>query len=306
MSKREIVAELHKPARRLYPRRRVLVKGINDLFEADLVEMIPYAKVNKGYKYLLTVIDVFSKFAWAQPVKSKRGEDVTSAMFKILQNGRTPKHLHTDRGKEFYNVKFKKLMDDYKINHYSTFSNTKASVVERFNRTLKKDMYFEFSMLGNYKWLDMLPKLLKSYNEKKHRTTGLSPIEASKKKNEKRLLATAYNVPKTVGPSKYKIGDHVRISKLKGTFEKGFTPNWSTEIFTITNTQNTNPTTYLLQDVQGQPIAGGFYEHELQKTKHSNVYLIEKILRRKGDKIYVKWLGLDKSNNSWIDKANLL
>lgn len=306
MSKQQIVKELHKPARRRYPRRRVLVKGIDDLFQADLVEMIPYAKVNKGYKYLLTVIDVFSKFAWAQPVKSKSGEDVSSAMLKILQSGRVPEHLQTDRGREFYNVKFKKLMDQFKINHYSTFGNMKASVVERFNRTLKKDMWFEFSMLGKHRWLEILPELLKNYNEKKHRTTGLRPVDASKKKVEKHLLNTVYNNPKTVGVTKYKIGDRVRISKLKGIFEKGFTPSWSTEIFTITKTQNTNPVTYLLKDAQGQPIAGGFYEQELQKTLYPDTYLIEKVLRRKGNKMYIKWLGLDSSNNSWIEKGNLL
>ncbi|CAK1578742.1 unnamed protein product [Parnassius mnemosyne] len=103
------------------------------------------------------------------------------------------------------------------------------------------------------------------------------------------------------------VGDYVRISKYKGTFENGYTPNWSTEIFIIRKLQNTIPTTYLIEDtIRGQPILGGFYAQELQKTKNPNIYLVEKVLRRKGNKVLVKWLGLSSSENSWIDKSNKL
>lgn len=305
MSKRQVLTELHKPARRKYPRRSVIVKSLDDLWQADLVEMIPYARENKGYKYLLTIINVFSKFAWGVPVKSKNADDVSRAMSTILQQNRKPKNLQTDNGKEFYNAKFKKLMQEYKINHYSTFSNLKASVVERFNRTLKNIMWFEFGLQGNYKWLDILPELLKKYNEKKHRTIGMRPIDVTKSK-EKFLLDNVYSKIKIAGRAKYNTGDHVRISKMKQMFEKGYTPNWSTEIFTITKKQLTNPVSYLLEDVLGQPIAGSFYENELQKTQYPDVYLIEKVLRRKGKKVYVKWLGLDKTHNSWISKSDIV
>ena len=120
-------------------------------------------------------------------------------------------------------------------------------------------------------------------------------------KHEKRLLRTVYREIKQVGKSKLKVGDAVRVSKYKNVFEKSYTPNWGMEIFTIERRQPTNPLTYILKDSQGQLIKGGFYEHELQKTKHADVFLVEKVLRKKGDKEFVKWLGFDESHNSWID-----
>ncbi|XP_076384327.1 uncharacterized protein LOC143262579 [Megalopta genalis] len=125
-------------------------------------------------------------------------------------------------------------------------------------------------------------------------------------KNKKHLLSTVYSDVKIVGPAKFKVGDYVRISKFKTVFGKGYTPNWSTEVFEIATVKRTNPVTYLLVDLQNKPIAGGFYEYEIRATKYADVYLIAKVLRRKGNEIYVKWLGLDTSHNSWIKKSSVL
>lgn len=305
MSKIQIVNELHRPARRNYPRRRVITKGIDDLWQCDLVEMIPYARENRGYKYLLTIIDVFSKFVFAEPIKSKTGENVTSALAKVFkQSGRAPKNLQTDNGKEFYNSKFKALMKKHNVNHYSTFSNMKASVCERFNRTLKTIMWKEFNYQGSHKWLGTLAGLLDRYNNRRHRTLGIKPVEVTRK-NEKYLLNTVYSNIKITGRAKLKVGEYVRISKFKNIFDKGYEPNWSTEVFVVDKIRYSNPVTYLLKDMQGAPIKGGFYEHELQPTKFHNVYLIEKTLRMKGSKAYVKWLGFDKSHNSWVNKSDI-
>ncbi|XP_015118905.1 uncharacterized protein LOC107042382 [Diachasma alloeum] len=126
--KATVVQELHRPARRNYARRRVEVRGVDETWQADLVDMSAYGRENGGYKYRLTVIDVFSKYAWAVPTKPKNGKDVSSAMASILEQGRVPQKLHVDRGKEFHNGEFKKLMQDYEITMYSTFSNLKASI----------------------------------------------------------------------------------------------------------------------------------------------------------------------------------
>lgn len=152
----QVVEELHKPARRNYTRRAVDIRDIDETWQADLVEMIPYAQENKSFKYMLTVIDVFSKYAWAVPIKQKAGKDVTVAMLSILKQGRVPKNLQTDRGKEFYNKEFENLMKRYNINLYSTYSNLKASICERFNRTLKTKMWKLFSLNGNHQWLKIL------------------------------------------------------------------------------------------------------------------------------------------------------
>lgn len=240
--RREVVNELHKLARKNFKRRHVIIKGIDDLWQADLVEMGVYASENKGYRFLLTVIDAFSKYAWAIPIKTKKGLEVTKAMKSILNEGRHPKNLQTDDGTEFYNHNFRDLMQKHEINHYSTYSILKASIVERFNRTLKSMMWKEFSMNGSYRWIDMVPELVSEYNKKKHRTIKMRPsdVDAS---NEKQLLSTAYNHIKIADAAKYKVGDWVRISKYKHVFEKGYTPNWTAEIFKIIKIQNTNPIT---------------------------------------------------------------
>lgn len=306
--KEDVVKELHKQARRNFRRRRVIIKNLNDLWQADLVEMIPYAKFNKGYRYILVVINTFSKYVWVQPVQRKSAKDVTFAMQTILKEVKnTPKNIQTDMGKEFFNQDFKKLMEEYKINHYSTFSNLKASIVERVNRTLKNIMWKRFSLQGNYKWLEILKETVLKYNNTKHKTIGLKPVEVDEN-NENKILKHAYTFPKTVDPKnpKFKKHDFVRISKFREAFSKGYTPNWSNEIFQINEVKLTNPRVYLLKDAKNEIIQGAFYEEELQKVKHPDVYLVEKILRRKGNKVYVKWLGMDKTHNSWILKTNVL
>lgn len=302
----ELVEELHRPARRNYLRRRVNIRGLDETWQADLVDMSAYARYNNGYKFLLTIIDIFSKFAWAVPIKSKSGKDTAKAMHSVLAKGRVPKKLHVDQGKEFYNSEFKGLLQRYNIKLYSTFSNLKASICERFNRTLKSKMWKQFSLRGTYKWIDILPELISTYNDSKHRTIKMKPKDVTTQ-NEKKLLRDVYgnfhvNRTKKI---KFKVGDKVRISKYKHVFEKGYTPNWTTEIFTISEVRSTDPVTYKLVDYRAQPIEGGFYQEELTSVKNADIYLVEKVLRKRGNKLYVKWLGFDDSHNSWINKSDM-
>ena len=286
--KRRLVRELHAPARRNFPRRSVIVRGYDDLWQADVVEMRPYARQNKGRNYILTVIDVLSKYAWATPLKTKSGGEVAAALSEIFrESARCPKNLQTDNEKKFYNAKVQEIVKERGINHYSTYSVMKASVVERFNRTLKNDMWKLFTLNGSYKWIDALPRLLADYNGRKHRTIGMRPVDATPA-TVARLLSTAYSRVKIAAPARFKTNDPVRVSKFKTTFEKGYTPNWTTEIFRIAKVQRTNPVTYLLKDYRGEPIAGGFYEHELARVSDPDVYLVEKELRTRGEKVYVK------------------
>lgn len=306
--KEDIVNEIHKPSRKTFRRRRVIIKGINDLIVADLVEMIPYAKLNKRYKYILVVINAFTKYVWCEPLKNKTGKEVTQAMKKILSEMKIkPKNLQTDLGKEFYNSTFKELVTNSNINHYSTYSSVKASIVERVNRTLKNKMWKQFSLQGNYKWINILQDIVDKYNNTTHRTIGMKPKDV-RKKHEQILLEGAYSHFKIIDPKKpkFKVNDYVRISKHRGAFSKGYTANWTNEIFKVTQVVRTNPTTYQLQDFEGNVIKGLFYTEELQKVKHPDVFLVEKVLRRKGNNMYVKWLGLDNRHNSWIPKNQII
>lgn len=307
MTKEGLVEEIHKPVRKNFPRRRVVLKGLADLWQADLIEMIPYSSVNNGYKYILTVINAFSKYVYLEPLRNKTGKDVTIAMQKILSTASVkPRNLQTDNGSEFYNRQFQELMQKYKIRLYSVYTTKKACIVERVIRTLKSKLWKIFSLQGNYKWSDKLEVVSKDYNSTVHSSIGIEPVKV-KSQNEAVILHRLQgHVPPILSKPKFKKGDPVRISKVKSMFEKGFTPNWSAEVFNIQKVQRTKPLTYLLQDFEGNPIKGCFYPEELQKTQWKDEYLVEKVLRRKQGKAYVKWWGFDNSHNSWINTTDLL
>lgn len=221
-------------------------------------------------------------------------------MGEILAETPAPLNLHVDMGSEFYNVHFKELMKKYKINMYSTFSVLKASIVERSNRTVKSAIFKLFTINGNQNWLSHLQSIVDRYNNTVHRTIGMKPRDVTIK-DEKRLLRTVYRETKRAGKAKFKVGQRVRISKFKNIFEKKYTPNWGTEIFTITQRKPTNPATYILRDDQGNLIKGGFYEFEILRVKYPDVFLVEKVLKKEKNREFVKWLGFDNTHNSWID-----
>ncbi|XP_070152775.1 uncharacterized protein [Polyergus mexicanus] len=168
-------------------------------------------------------------------------------------------------------------------------------------------MWKMFTFNGNYKWIDALSQLVREYNAREHCTIGMRPIDVTPAIADK-LLNTVYNVSniKIAASARFKVGDPIRVSKFKTIFDKGYTPNWSTEVFKIVKVQKTNPATYVLEDSRGNPVVGEFYKYELQRVANPDVHLVEKVIRKKGDKVYVKWLRLDATHNSWIHKNNIL
>jgi len=172
---------------------------------------------------------------------------------------------------------------------------------------LKNMMYTEFSARGSYKFLDILPQLIDRYNHSYHRTIGCTPVEVTEENQDEilqRISKSTDRKQKLV--QKFNEDEPVRISKYKALFEKGYTPSWSGEIFKIAKVQHTKPITYLLKDEQGSDVKGAFYREEITKTKYPDVYLIEKVIKKKGNKLLVKWLGFDSSHNSWIDEKDLV
>lgn len=305
--KKQVVAELHHAARRNFTRRKTQMRGINDTIQADLIEMIPYAKVNGGKKYILTVINIFSKKAYARPLKNKSAHVVSEALESILDSmGHTITHIHSDRGKEFYNGTVRAMLKHRNIHLYSTFTTLKAAIVERFNRTIKSMMWKEFTLRGSNKWIHILPKLINQYNHTKHRTIKMRPNDVDAH-NEQKLMNTVYRYTANIDSTqKFRVGDAVRVSKYKHVFEKGYTPNWTTEVFTIKRVQTfTNPTTYVLEDSNGDEVAGAVYAEDILAVKYPDIYLIEKIVKRRGNNVYVKWLGFGDEFNQWIDEKAL-
>ena len=193
----------------------------------------------------------------------------------------------------------KKWSQDNDVKMYSTHNEGKSVVTERFIRTLRNKIYKYMTSISKNVYIDKLDDIVNEYNNTYHRTIKMKPIDV--KDN------TYINIGKEVNTkdSKFKIGDHVRISKYKNIFAKGYTPNWSEEAFVIKKVRNTVPCAYVLNDLNGEKIVGRFYEKELQKTNQEK-FRIEKVIKKKVNKLYVKWKGYDNSFNSWIDKKDLV
>ena len=227
---------------------------------------------------------------------------IVNAFRSILDRSkRKPKEkkIWVDQGSEFYNSYFKKWLKDNDINMYSTYNEEKSVVAERFIRTLKNKIYKCMTATSKNVYVDVLDDIVDEYNNTHHKTIEMKPVDV-----ESDSFAE-YNEKSNEKDPKFKVGDHVRISKFKNVFAKGYSPNWSEEIFIVKKIKNTVPWTYVISDLNGEEIVGSFYKKELQKTNQKE-FRIEKVIKRKGNKLYVKWKGYNNSFNSWIDKKDLI
>ena len=297
---RDLAYTLHKPRRRRFPTLPVIVGGLDDQWVADLVEVQPLAKYNRGIRYLFTVVDVLSKYAWVQPLKDKTGVTLVHAFDKIVKGRRHPNRLQTDRGKEFYNRTFQRWLDEQGIQHFSTEGDAKASIVERFNRTLKERLYRYFTAANTLRFDDVLPELVQGYNATRHRSIGMAPQDVTWDNEEavwKRLYSKRWKGRKK---RKFKVGDRVRLNKIHRTFEKGYLPGWTEEVFVVHRVVPGPVPTYKIHEWDDTPVQGTFYEEDLQKVHVSDVFRIEKVLKRQKDRWLVKWKGWPDKYNSWI------
>lgn len=261
--------ELHKQVVRKFRKRRYITYGIDHIWAADLLIMKKYSKENDGFKYILVVIDTFSKYLWMIPLKQKSASYVTPAFEKIVVSSkRTPRFLHTDKGTEFTNKVFRSFLQKHDITLYHSETVEKSMIVERVNRSCNMKLKLFFEVNKNHKWVRLLPTILREYNEQDfHRTIGTQPAKVNKK-NEKDILLRMYPLDKfSLGKPKLKVGDRVRLSRYKDLFAEKYSRNWTTEIFVIDKIKYTDPITFVVKDLNNETIKGIFYLQELQKTK---------------------------------------
>ena len=203
---------LHRPIRRRFERRKTFSKGIGDLFQLDLADMSNIARDNDNYRYILTVIDVFSKYAFAVPLKTKSAKEVTDAFENNVLSVKTCRLLQGDKGSEFSNSIFQNMLKRHSIHFYTSENeDIKAAVVERFNRTLKERIYRYFTYKNTNRYVDVLPQIVKSYNASWHRSIGMAPDQVTAK-NQKRVAEKMFPIKPKTFEWKLKVGDPVRMS----------------------------------------------------------------------------------------------
>ena len=263
--------------------RQTIVQDLGQQLQLDLVDMTEGRKgANNGYRWILTSIEVLSRYAFTEPCKTKSGKDVVQAMEKILSKfkvrfGKYPDVVQYDDGNEFKNKDVNKLLDDLNIRHFTTlikrdgkaFFNRKAALVERLNRTLKTIMWKYFAEHNTKKWLHILDDVTFNYNNSVNRSIKMRPTDVNKD-NKDKVWITLYGHEEEVKTPKFKVGDIVRVEKYHpGTrFVKGYTFNFTDEKFEIVGVYRGSPIMYSIKDVEtDENINGRFYERELSLVK---------------------------------------
>lgn len=303
---------LHRPTRQKFSRRITEVGGENQQLQADLMDIRNHRTFNDDNSFILTCIDVFSKRAWAVPIKNKTGERVREGLKLILDDANFT-HIQTDKGKEFYNERVQDLLRERKIVHFSTEDDTiKASLVERFNRTLRGKIYRFMTATKSKRFVHKLKDILSAYNSTTHSSTGKAPMDVGPHNREE--INQRLYLPwreDSAATNNVQIGDYVRLASYRGAFKRGYTPNWSTELFkVIEKDTQTNPSTFRIEDLNEERIKGSFYGEELQTVDKPEAFTVEEVIRSRrvrGKKQFlVKWDGYPDTFNSWVDESDMM
>jgi len=302
--KKQLAIELLTPKRKRFQRRKIYSPSVDAIWTGDLMDIHKYARQNKNYKFILVLVDIFSRYAWARPLKNKSATSTAEALKDVFTSS-IPKKLWTDEGTEFYNNTVNRILKEHNIELYSTHNDVKAAIAERFIRTLRRKIESNFILTHSTVWYDILPQLIYEYNTTIHTTLKMTPQEARRPRNFTKVYEALYNQHTTSKERipTYLIGDKVRISIYKRIFEKEASATWSEEIFEISDILMTQPIVYKIKDLSGEELKGTFYKEQLQKTDQS-IYRIDRILRRRQRadgtrEVLVKWMGWPDKFNSW-------
>jgi len=318
---KQIVYVKHKPLKHKFPRARVVVPRKFYQFEADTMSMTRYEKYNNGFNYILIVMDILSRFAWSHPLKSLTGKEMVSAFNTVLI--KNPENIRTDGGSEFINGRVKRYLTSRNIDNFQTLNEAKANYVERLIKTIKTKLVKYMQHNGTFKWVDVLPEILHSYNHTYHRSIKLTPSQAMTTDDTvlwqiqyapkpKPVAKIKYKPPKEKTPYRYKIGDKVKLTFMRSKFDRAYDEKWTDEMFYITERSNKQDIPqYRVKDWSNDPVRGTFYEAELQKVDVNEdvEYKIEQVIKyrkRNGRRqAFVKWRGWHRKFNSWIDASTI-
>ena len=292
----------------------IFVRKKREIIQSDLIDLSSLSAENDGVKYLLVVIDTFTRFAWIEPLKTKSADDVLKGFQKIERRmpGGLGESLMTDQGKEYVNRQFQNYLK--RLGVKVIVPNNKCPHVERFNRTFQNLLYKYMEENQTHKYLDKLGGFVELYNNRYHRIIRTSPFLAEKPENYQSVLSAVERYYTSAARAKkkkpsFKIGDHVRITAHKNLFHKGYYQTFKPNVYRVSEVLSHLPETmYKISDLESGAVeAGSWYESELQLVSQdydNTVFKIEKVIktRKKGEakEALVKWKYWPESENSWI------
>lgn len=312
------VYAIHKRRLNKFSRNPIIAQYPDHNWQADILFLDEISTFNDNKRCILVCIDVISRFAWVEPMRSKKGKDTAKAFLSILNRAhpRLPEKLQTDKGTEFYNEHFKKVLNQFGIKLYSTESDKKAAIAERCIKEIKKLIYRFMTANQTNRFIDQLQAIVDSYNKTYHSSIGMAPQEVNESNLSdvlEKLYGYLWKDNKKIRLSQFKIGDKVRISVSNNLFRKGYKGFWTNEVFVIHEIRKHYPhVMYQLRDMDEEIVQGLFYEAELQKVHPSSERFtkISKILRKKYIKgklwYLVNWEGEPSSTKRWIPAAIVL
>lgn len=323
LSKQQSYTVHHRAPKRQFPHRKIHVASTNVRIDADLIELRDLASWNDGYNYIFILIDSFSRYVWVEPIKRKDANTTGKALETLIE-----KHddlqtilLYTDAGKEFLGASFQGVLKKNGwLHRICTSEDFHCPFVERVIRTIKEKMFQAMTASYTRIWIDLLPKIVNTYNHTTHSATSLPPIEAKQSENYlkvmKRVVPMPPSKPTSTPKYKYDKGDYVRILKSKRPFDKGYLPRFTWEIFRIHKRANDRShdkfsvPAYILEDLQGEIIEHAvFYESELVKIHPDQLKgsaPIKEILDQKDDKVLVWFQGYPKKDAMWISRKKIV
>lgn len=299
-----------------FPTEKIVVEYPDQQWEGDIM-VIDHPKENKGFRYLICFIDLFTRYLWVRPLKTKSTSSATRALESIFEEERRCEVLRTDAGGEFLGKEFQDFLKENNIFHITAYGSVKACFVERVQRTIQDRLYKFFYEKQTYNFIDNIDAIVDAYNHTVHSSIGIAPAEINNKNYrqvyEKIYLPILNKNASTKVEHSFRIGDLVRISLSKDKFSRGYHQKYTEELFKIRNRIPSNPPRYKIEDLAGEHVKGSFYPQELLKFNTNDVdkitYKIEKIISTKKikGKTYklVKWLGYDKKFNSLIPASEV-
>jgi len=257
----------HKQVKSKFARRKTIVSRINQQWQGDLSVLISIKKHNKGYKYIFFVIDVLSRKLYTRPLKTKKPIEVAQAFISIMKKNKVkPTAFVADRGVEFVGKDFKKMLQEYTIAFFPVYSSKKAAIVERLQRTFKSKMFKVFTGKNTLNWVDILQDLTNAYNNRIHSSIGMAPNKVLKS-DENKIIEKQYGVfhKKQKKRALFNEGDSVRKVEKSNIFAKGYSANFSEEIYQIVQIKKTLPITYKIMGENNKILKGSFYANQLSQ-----------------------------------------